>query len=205
AEAHNPMAATYLFGRWDFDGADRESARVIRLDPNFAEGHHLRSYVLLALNRTGEAVQEQKMSMELDALIRTDGLCYVQLLAHHFASALSEARPRLEARPTDPDLLHVLAEAYRLKGMNRESAAAMEKALEFEGSQANAAAVHRAFAKGGLQAVLTLQLQGLKRKSRKEYVSPWNLAVAYAEAGMKEDTIRCLEEAYRQHSARLVF
>ena len=62
AEAHNSMAGIYLFERWDLEQADRESARTLSLDPNFAEGHHLRAYVLLALNRTEEAVEEQKKS-----------------------------------------------------------------------------------------------------------------------------------------------
>jgi TolB-like protein/DNA-binding winged helix-turn-helix (wHTH) protein len=205
AEAHNSMAAIYLFQRWDFEQADRESARAIQLDPNFAEGHHLRSYVLLALNRTSEAVQEQKKSMELDPLIRVDGLCYVQLLAHQFDAAVNDARQRLDARPADPDLLAMLAEAYRLKGMETESARETEKMLESAGKEADAAAVRRAFQHGGLKAVLELQLEDLGRKSRKEYISPWKLAVAYAEVGVKEGTIRYLEEAYRQHSPRLVF
>ena len=76
--------------------------------------------------------------------------------------------------------------------------------LAYDGKAAQAAVVHRAFQKGGLEAVLRLELEDLKRRSRREYVSPWQLAVAYAALGEKEDAIRCLQEAYQQHSPRLV-
>src|SRR5207253_8179042 len=41
AEAHLSLAATYLFFRWDWAAAERESARTLELNPNFAQGHHL--------------------------------------------------------------------------------------------------------------------------------------------------------------------
>src|SRR5215472_13329810 len=37
AEAHNSLAAVYLFGKWDLKNADAESARAIGLNPNLAE------------------------------------------------------------------------------------------------------------------------------------------------------------------------
>ena len=51
---------------WDFVRAERESARAIELDPNFAEAHHLHSYALNALNRTEEALKEQRKATELE-------------------------------------------------------------------------------------------------------------------------------------------
>ena len=48
-EAHNSMAAMHLFLGWDFQQADRESARAIELIPNNSENHHLRAYVLEVL------------------------------------------------------------------------------------------------------------------------------------------------------------
>ena len=66
AKAHNGMAAYYLFSGWDLDRAEAESQRVIELSPNLSEGHHLRSYVLLALNRDAEALQEQKRATGID-------------------------------------------------------------------------------------------------------------------------------------------
>jgi tetratricopeptide (TPR) repeat protein len=68
AEAHSSMAAMYFFYRWNWEAAERESARAVELNPSSAQAHHLRGYVLGTLNRTDEALQEQRKSMELDSV-----------------------------------------------------------------------------------------------------------------------------------------
>src|SRR6266446_4269999 len=44
-----------------------------------------------------------------------------------------------------------------------------------------------------------------KRTAAKHYVSPSDFADAYAELGRKEETIRYLEQSYRERSPHLVF
>lgn len=58
---------------------------------------------------------------------------------------------------------------------------------------------------GGRRAVLQLYLNDLKTRSRKQYVSPYELAEAYAALGMKDETLQQLEDAYHEHSIDLVF
>jgi tetratricopeptide (TPR) repeat protein len=69
-EAHRAAAAIQFFYRWDWEVADREAARAVELDPSLGENHHLRAYVLSALNRTDEALQEDRKAMELDPFVR---------------------------------------------------------------------------------------------------------------------------------------
>jgi tetratricopeptide (TPR) repeat protein len=76
-EAHNSMAGTYLFYRWNWKAAEQESHRAINLNPNFAEAYHLYAYVLLAQNRKDEAVAAQRKSQELDPFARPWALGYV--------------------------------------------------------------------------------------------------------------------------------
>src|SRR5258707_8270915 len=51
AEAHNSMAGFYLFGRWDWRDAEKESLRALEINPNLAEAHNLYSYVLVVAQR----------------------------------------------------------------------------------------------------------------------------------------------------------
>ena len=74
AEVHSTLAGLYLFGDWDPKRADAEALRALTLDPNRAETHHLRAYILLALNRGQESIQEQKRSTELDPICPAMGL-----------------------------------------------------------------------------------------------------------------------------------
>jgi len=97
AEAHNTMAATYLFYRWNWKEAEKESRRAIELNPNFAEAYHLYAYVLLAMNRNDEAVAAQRTSQELDPFARPWALGYVFDCAGKYEEASGELRQRIEA------------------------------------------------------------------------------------------------------------
>lgn len=202
-EAHNALAALYLFIDWDWAHADAESLHALALNPGYAEARHLRSYVLCALNRTAEAVEEQRRSTELDPFARPWALGYALIHAHQLDAAVSELRFRAEAQPRDSITRFLLSDAYWYKRSWAQSAEEREKAFRATGDEASAAAVHRAFASGGARAVAEWGLESVR--SRKGYVSPWSLAQRYARLGRKEEALAFLEDAYREHSARLVY
>jgi tetratricopeptide (TPR) repeat protein len=204
AEAHHTMAALCLFVRWDFGQADTETARAVELDPNVAEAHHLRAYVLEVLDRKQEALQEQKKATDLDPLLRPHAMARLLFRLRQFDAALKEARLRVAARPQAVLLHDLLANIYRHKGMDKESEQELERVQVLNGDQVAATAAHRAFARGGMKAVLEWQLSELKKQSRKNYVSPYDVACLYARLRRKDETLRYLEEAYQQRTPWLV-
>jgi TolB-like protein/DNA-binding winged helix-turn-helix (wHTH) protein/tetratricopeptide (TPR) repeat protein len=205
AEAHNSMAAIQLFYRWDWRAAERESARTLELNPNFAEGHHLRAYVLRSLNRMDEAVQEEKKMMELDPFAKPFALGFALIRARQFGAALNEARIRSDTQPNNAGLHYLLSYAYFFKGMEKESEEESERYLQLAGEKDRLAEQVQAYRRGGLPAVRARKVDRLKRTAAKQYVSPSDFADAYAELGRKEETIRYLEESYRERSPHLVF
>lgn len=205
AEAHNSMAAVQLFYRWDWRAAERESARALELNPNFAEGHHLRAYVLRSLNRIDEAVQEEKKMMELDPFAKPFVLGFELIRARQFGAALNEARIRSNAQPNNAGLHLLLSYAYFFKEMEKESEEESERYLQLAGEKDRLAAQVQAYRRGGLAAVRARNVDRLKRTATKQYVSPSDFADAYAELGRKEETIRYLEQSYRERSPHLVF
>jgi hypothetical protein len=204
-DAHNSMAAYYLFYDHDWKRADQESARAIDLDPNFAEGHHLRGYVLLALNRDDESLKEEIKAMELDRFVHPWGLTYALIHMRQFDNALNEALLRAKGQSQNADAHGMLAEAYWYKGMGKESAQQLEESLSRGGDADSATAVKRAFDHGGYKAVLEWQLDQLKKKAATGYVAAINFAYIYSRLKLKEETLRSLEQAYQEHSPRLVF
>lgn len=205
AETHRTMAAVYLFFRWDFAQADRESTRAVELDPNNSENHHLRAYVLEVLDRKSEALQEQKKATDLDPLTRPFAMGLLLIRLHQFDAAINEARLREQARPDQAWLHRVLAIAYSSKGMEKESAEEWERLLTIEGEQADADTVRRTFAQGGLKAVQQWWLERMHKWAKKHYYSPYFQALDYAPLKRKEDTLRCLDEAYQQRAPWMVF
>jgi TolB-like protein/DNA-binding winged helix-turn-helix (wHTH) protein/Flp pilus assembly protein TadD len=202
-EAHLSLGAWY-FGSWDLLHADSELRRALDLNPNYAESYYLRHYILLALNRPDEALQEEKRAVELDPFARPGGLghCYIQM--RQFDAAISEFRMQFLALPNDPYVHSGLSLAYRLKGMAKESQQEFEKRLQLEHNPEGAAAARRIYARGGPKAVAQWEAGDAKALSRERYVSPWEIAEAVADTHDKEETLKYLEAAYHERSPSLV-
>ena len=203
AEGHVSLGAWYLC-IWDLLHADAEVRHAIELNPNYAESHYLRHYILLALDRPDEALQEEKRAVELDPFARSWGLgrCYIQL--RQFDAAIGELRMQSVARPDSAAVHQFLALAYRLKGMGKEAQQEFEKKLELEHNPEGAAAARRIYAKGGQKAIAQWEASVAKARSRQGYISPWDIAQTVAGTQDKEETLKYLEASYREHSPFLI-
>jgi TolB-like protein/DNA-binding winged helix-turn-helix (wHTH) protein/Tfp pilus assembly protein PilF len=204
-EAHNSMAAAYLFYRWNWRAAEQESRRAIELNPNFAEAHHLHSFVLLALNRRDEAVEAQRTSQALDPFARPWALGAALDSVGKYKEAETEIRQRLEALPTHRILHYELAQCLWLQGREKESMEELAEGIRFDGSEKLAADVRAAFIRAGNRGVQEWRLANLKQMATKDYVSPLDLAFAYARLGQDDEAFRWLDKAYDDHVPGLVW
>ena len=204
SNAHNSRAALYLFDTWEWRRAEIESRRALELDPTNAEAHHLYSYVLFAMQRPDEALREQKQSTELDAFARPWAMGYALIRARQFDAAVNELRLRAEVQPQDSFVHLLLSEAYWFKGMAKESARELEESVRLVSNNKSAAAVRQAFDRGGERAVAEWGVHDVVTRASKGYVSPLDLASAYAVLGRKAETLKYLEDAYREHTPWLV-
>jgi TolB-like protein/DNA-binding winged helix-turn-helix (wHTH) protein/Tfp pilus assembly protein PilF len=203
-EAHNSIAAWYLFYGWDPTRADAEAKRALDLRPNFAEAHYVRHYVLMALNRQDEAQVEEKRAVELDPFTRSWGLGSFYIQTRQYDSAINELRLQQVARPNDAEVLMNLSEAYWLKGMYKESQQTLEEALRLQHQPELAAAARQAWLQGGETAVEKWGVEQAKSRARKGYVSSLDMSTAFAFTGDKEQTLKYLEAAYREHVPDLI-
>jgi len=204
-EAHNSLAGWYLFWAWDWSHAEAEAKRCISLTPNYAEGFHIYSYILTVLNRPEEAVQAQKQGMELDPFARPWALGHTYFHLRRFDEAVKELRLREEARPEDIALHEMLSISYQFAGQEQEAAREWGRVFTLQGDKNSAAAVDREFQRGGILAVAEWDLEKTGKDMKGRYLSPFWRAVQAARAHHKEETLHLLEEAYREHSPRLVF
>ncbi|HUM06342.1 MAG TPA: winged helix-turn-helix domain-containing protein [Terriglobales bacterium] len=201
AEAHLSMAAVQFFLRWNWEAAERESARAVELNPRYSEAHHLRAYVLLALQRSEEAVQEDRKSMELDPRIRPWALGYMLLRTRQFEAGIAELRARDEVQPGDFITHDILSELYWHNGMRAESI--QELARDYVPK--SAAELEAAFRRGGVQGATEWRLAHVKKLQARMYVSPWEFAGLSAHAGHREETLHWLEQSYAAHVPWLAF
>ena len=191
-----------LICNWDLEGALKEAARAIELDPKSSEAYELRAQILLAMGKNDEGLEAEKTSLDLNQANQT-GWTLELWQARHYDEAIKDIRERLVATPHDSTMQLFLAASYRGKGMNKESIEALEKSYLFSEGKAASDALHAAYQRGGVPGAVEWQIKHLEATARKTYVSPVNLAELYAQLGDREKTMALLEEAYRQHSPQL--
>jgi len=204
AEGHLVLGAAIFTYQWDFARGLEEVSRAIELDPKLTQAIHMRARFLSVLGRHQEAIQTQKIASEIDPFQRPWAMVTLLDEARQYDAALTEAREKLEADP-GIDMYYLIALAYRGKDMPREWAQAYEKQLQVGGDPASAAAVQRAFQRGGRKAIIHWQLDRLQGKSKTSYVSPVDLALLYAQLGDREKTLSFLEQGFREHSPLLLW
>lgn len=202
--AHASLAGWYFFYGWDLPRAVTECRRAIELDPTIADQHHLYSYILFAMNRNQEAREEQKRATDLDPFVRPWGLGYAYLQLREFDAAIAELRMRADAMPNDAGTRLYLSAAYWHKGMWSDSQREFEKGLQLSGLSESAVAAHRAFELGGERAVEEWGVRDAVARARKGYVAPYAIAQAYAFLGDRANTLKFLEQSYREHYPWLI-
>jgi TolB-like protein/DNA-binding winged helix-turn-helix (wHTH) protein len=205
AESHQAIGGAYFFNKWDFSAADRELLRAISIDPQYAELYHLRSKLLIILNRNDEAVASEKKAMEINPFERPWGLVHAYACARDYDAAIADGQLRLKAYPTDTTLLATMWDTYRRKGMYKESIETWVRFHQVIGLPKAAEELKRAWQEGGYRGFLRWQIARRTQQARKEYVSPVELAIYHAQLGNRELAFALLEEGYEQHAPDILW
>jgi len=203
AEAHNSLSGWYFFFAWDPQRALAEADRALAL--NSPSAHFLRAHALIALHRTDEAIQEEKRFVELNPFVFPWALGFAYLSLGQIDNAITELRVRTQVQSNDFFSHYALAEAYWLKGMWPDFAQQIEKEIALTESPEKAAEIHQAYERGGYKAVSQKRLEFLEARSREMYTSPIDFAFQYAFLKDKEQTLKSLEDAFRDRSPGMAF
>ena len=180
-------------------------AARLELNPNYAEGHHVFSYILEVQQRYPEAEVEARRSAELDPFAHDWELGVFYTNIRQYDAALKELTMRSVAVPNDSDIASNLAKLYWLKGMYKESQSEYEHTLDLQHDFATKAAAHHAWITGGEPAVERWGANNIKALARQQYIDGEFVAVVIAFTGDKDETMKYLEASYRMHDPDLIF
>ena len=206
-EAHAALGSVYLHHEWNFAEAEKEYRRALDLNPNDADVHHLYAHFLLAMNRPEDSVTESQRAMELDPVDPTLISCvgWHSLYAGMPDRAIEMSLRALQMDPDDFWAHFYIGWAYEQKGRYKEAVASQKKAVEASGGIPFAlAALARAYALAGQRGEAERVLAQLLERSRKGYVSAYEIASVYAGLGDKEKTFEWLQKAYEERSSLLI-
>jgi hypothetical protein len=157
------------------------------------------------MQRLDEALLEEKRSSELDPLVRPWGLGYVLIRLHRIDDAIEDLRMRAAVQPKNSGIRFNLSDAYWLKGRWGDSTREAEAGFLDDDDKKSAQKLRLAFSSGGRKGAAEWWVNHAKSQNVNGYVSPLALALGYAQAQNREETLKYLQQAYSEHSSKLVF
>ena len=210
-EGHATLADVYFYYDWNWRAAEAGYLRSLELNRSYAYGRTQYAQLLAATGRTGEAIAQSQLAVDLqpslpDAL-RVHGL----ILYYHrdFASAAAAVRRSLELDRNAPGSWVILGRIAEAEGRLDEARTHTERAIELSDEAPPALRVQlmRLQALAGRQRLAQAGLQQLRRESDARGVL-WNPQFdAYVALGHgdHERAIAFLEEAAQLREPTLLW
>jgi len=119
AEAYPAIALVKIYSKWDWDGAESDFKRGIRLKPSYATAYHWYSILLRDRGRFDESIVAARRALELDplSLIVNANLGDAYFFARRYDDAIRQHRAGRDLDPGFPPTHLYLGMAFAQKGL----------------------------------------------------------------------------------------
>ena len=201
SDAHAALAQVKFLGDWDWAGAEEEFRRAISLNPGDTLAHHMYSHFVLYMGRNEESLKESEVYLRLDPLsaAANNHLGYYYLATGQYDLAIEQEHKTLQIDPNYPDAVAFLGEAYRHRGMPQEALAQFEKMMALEGTSPDwVKSLRKAYQAEGWRGYFRKLLDRDLERSKRVFVSPYEIADYYALLGDRTQAFHYLDKAYAE-------
>jgi tetratricopeptide (TPR) repeat protein len=121
------------------------------------------------------------------------------MYARRYDDAIAVLRDTLRASPNDLVALSTLRSAYHMKHMYNEALEIWKASYAARGDHEAEEALALGFEEAGYQGALQRVAETLIERSRRTYVTPWQIGTLYTRAGKNKEALDWLEKAYQAH------
>src|SRR5713226_5108183 len=208
AEAQTSLATVRFNYDWDWTAAASGFRRSIELNPSYATAYQRYSLYLIAMGRAPESLSAMGRARELDPLSisMNFSLGWRLYMSHQYDQAIEQLQNTLDMDPNFALPRMVLGQAYEQKGSYQRAIAELEKAanLSHDSPQMLGALGH-VYGASGERPEAEKVLSRLLEQSKKQYVSPFYVAIVYAGLRENEKALDWLEKAYQDRSNAIIF
>ncbi|MGE5346610.1 MAG: tetratricopeptide repeat protein, partial [Acidithiobacillales bacterium] len=200
ADAYASLALAKLQTRWSWRDAEEDFRHAIRLDPSDAHVRHDYAHFLLCMNRSRDSAEECRLAVEHDPFDSMAIGCFGwhELMAGSYGKAVEESRRALTLDASNSWASVVMGWAYEQLGRYPEALSALKAGQGL--STLRTAAIAHVFAKSGNRAAAEALLSDLLEKSKKVYVSAYDIAAVYAGLDRTDQTFGWLGKAFEEES-----
>jgi len=208
AEAETSLATAKFNYDWDWAGAAEGFKKAMQLDPTYATAYQRYSLYLSAMGKFDDSFEQIRKARELEPLSISINASFGWrlYLAREYDRSIAQLRDTLEMDPAYEWAHLTLGQAYEEKGQFGLAIEELQKAVELShSSPLTISALAHAEALSGNHAAANKLLTQLETLSKKQYVSPFYVAIVYLGLGKNEVAMNWLEKAYNDRSNGLVF
>jgi TolB-like protein/DNA-binding winged helix-turn-helix (wHTH) protein/Tfp pilus assembly protein PilF len=208
AVAETSLATAKFNYDWDWAGAAEGFKKAIQLDPSYSTAYQRYSLYLSAMGKFDDSFEQIKKARELEPLSISinASLGWRLYLAREYDRAIAQLRDTLEMDPASEWAHLNLGQAYEQKGQFGPAIEELQKSLELShSSPLTVSALAHAEALSGNHAAANKLLAQLEALSKKQYVSPYYVAIVYLGLGKNDMAMDWLEKAFTDRSNGLVF
>ena len=192
----------------DWEGAEKAFQRTIELNPNYAAAHFWYGEFLMAQGRFDESFREANMALELDpvSLVINAFLGNLYDYARQPEKAVEQYLKTLEMDPNFALARAFLGLAYTQLNKFPEAIAEGQKAVEISGgSSFYMSYLGLTYAQAGMDEEAETILEELQELSKKQYVSPFDIALLYVGLEDNDKAFEWLEKAYEERDEFLIY
>ena len=186
AEAHTAMAEVLKGYEWDWCQAERHYQRALVAQPDYATAHQWYAQLLVSLRRYPEAASHIELARRADPVSPAINsfLPYIYLAWRRLRSSSTRGAASRELEPYAPLAHWYLGRAYLCSNQAERAVEALEHAVSLGGAASMwVAPLSYARARAGDRAGALTLLSELIERARHEYVSPYDLAIAFTGIG----------------------
>jgi serine/threonine protein kinase/tetratricopeptide (TPR) repeat protein len=181
AEAHASLAWSLFIYDWDWQAAEKEFARAIELDPQYAPAHQWYAFLLASRGRLEECLVEAHTAQENDpasiSVRRSLGYCY--LYARKYEQARYHLDRAIAMNPTAEESYRIQGLILTLLGQHSEAERMLREAHTLANPETTYSLVTLAYAvaRAGDKTLASKVREELLQKRTHDYVSPVELAI----------------------------
>lgn len=206
AEAHASMAIAALFGDWNWKEAEHHAQDAIQINAGYSTAHLVYSVILATEGRVNEAIEQDRLAMDLDplSLVINWNASAALFYARRYDEAIAQANRAVQLDPLSSLPHGALARGYEQTGQFEKELDVMEKLMPMgmHGGAGIVAKLREAYAKGGAAGYwrATLEMQ-LAAKPQDDI----RIAMVYVKLGDRDKAFTFLERAFAEHSGDMIF
>jgi TolB-like protein/DNA-binding winged helix-turn-helix (wHTH) protein/Tfp pilus assembly protein PilF len=208
AEAQTSLATVRFNYDWDWAGAASGFQRAIELNPSYATAYQRYSLYLTAMGRSNESLAQMNRARELDpmSISMSFSLGWRLYMARKYDQAIEQLQNTLEMDPNFALPRMVLGQAYEQKKAYPQALAELQKAVGIShDSPQMVGALGHAYGASGNRSEAEKVLAKLMEESKKQYVSPFYVAIVYVGLAENDKATDWLEKAYSDRSNPIIF